>query len=29
MGLSVSRSMIENHGGKLWAVENDGPGMSV
>jgi PAS domain S-box-containing protein len=26
IGLSVSRSIIENHGGKLWAETNDGPG---
>jgi PAS domain S-box-containing protein len=26
IGLSVSRSIIENHGGKLWAEQNDGPG---
>jgi PAS domain S-box-containing protein len=26
IGLSVSRSIIENHGGKLWAEANDGPG---
>src|SRR5262249_21605942 len=26
IGLSVSRSIIESHGGKLWAETNDGPG---
>jgi PAS domain S-box-containing protein len=28
IGLSVSRSIIENHRGRLWAEENDGPGAS-
>jgi PAS domain S-box-containing protein len=26
IGLSVSRSIIENHHGRLWATPNDGPG---
>ncbi len=28
MGLSVSRSIIENHQGRLWATRNDGPGVT-
>jgi PAS domain S-box-containing protein len=28
IGLSISRSIIENHGGRLWAQPNDGPGVS-
>jgi C4-dicarboxylate-specific signal transduction histidine kinase len=28
MGLSVSRSIIESHNGRLWAVPNDGPGVT-
>jgi signal transduction histidine kinase len=26
IGLSVSRSIIEGHDGRLWAVANEGPG---
>jgi signal transduction histidine kinase len=26
IGLSVSRSIIESHQGRLWAEKNDGPG---
>ena len=29
IGLSVSRSIIEAHRGRLWATPNDGPGSSV
>ena len=26
VGLSISRSIIESHKGRLWATANDGPG---
>jgi signal transduction histidine kinase len=28
MGLSISRSILQAHGGRLWATANDGPGTS-
>ena len=28
IGLSVSRSIIENHHGRLWVTPNDGPGVT-
>ena len=29
IGLSISRSIIEAHGGRIWAVKNEGPGTTI
>ncbi len=29
MGLAISRSILEMHGGRIWATPNDGPGLSI
>jgi signal transduction histidine kinase len=29
MGLTISRSIVEAHDGRLWALANDGPGSTL
>jgi signal transduction histidine kinase len=29
MGLAISRSIVEAHGGRIWATSNDGRGLTL
>jgi len=29
MGLAINRALIEVHGGKMWAEQNNGPGITI